>query len=427
MESIVYLLIISIIWSLYCNLIYVYNKKFSLKITNYDRLMVVRHNCYSFNARHIYLIKLFYGRARKKFFFLTTILLEFIDQKSISFLTLEIPPKVLFESQREGFKEGDKGKAKLLAFILQTKISLSDAERVRISHGCKAGDLFIYDIRIIDLITKDSYTSFVQNWIRFLTAGTHPRAQVFGITSPGRNMTDIKPSPYLIFPETAVFWILGLHYILFHTQYTISSRENWFFAKTYDSIPTMVLTSVMSALCAVILSSISSFIYYCVIKRPYSELKGIGLIWIIRFSYLFFIVCLSLVLGLIAALKQEDDPSVQTIPSNDSQWDSSTLKWFAIVLGFAVFSLAFFSIAVCLRLCGLCRDGADYELRSEDDKSFKSVKTVSTKEMKSESNKSIKGLAIQSSRDSPRKAKGLALKPVRSQVLSTQSNFKSNP
>ena len=412
MEWFIYILLIFILWTIYVSILFFYQKKSNLKVTNYDTLMTVHYNCFSFNARYIYLIKLFYGKSRRKFFFLTTFLLEFIDEKGITFLSVKIPPTVLFQSQKEGFREGDKGREKLLAFLLQTKISLTSAVSIRISHDCKAGDLLIYYIQIIDLISRETYISRIQKFIQFLPTGSQPNAQVFGMNFSGINRTDIKPSSNLNIPEMALFFIAGLHWILFHTQYLITSFDKGL-TKSYDNNnTTMVLTALLSALTAFLVVIAIAILYYSVIKRTYAAGKGIGLIWSVRFSFLLFVVVMSIVFGFIAAFKTENT--------------SNQLKWFSTIIAYVIYTLAFFSLVLCCHSSAVVKASTDYELRSEEDKSFKSVKTNPKSEKKSDSNRSIRGVVISSS-DTPRTEKNLGDTKGSTTKLKANSNFKTNP
>ena len=130
MDEILFLMIMILIWVVYYILIYINNKTYSHKTKNYDSLVIVHHNCYSFNAQNIYLIKLFYGKAHKKFFFWTNIVMDFLDDRDETYLTISIPPRVLFESQKYSFSENRKKKERFMAFILQVRIRVVMVVRV---------------------------------------------------------------------------------------------------------------------------------------------------------------------------------------------------------------------------------------------------------------------------------------------------------
>ena len=392
-DIIVNLVIICLIWIAYyiCYSIYnkkyssKYNNKYSSKYNNFDSLVVVQQNCYSFTAKHIYLIKLHYGKSRKKFHFLSNIVLDLIDVNDKIFMTIKVPPHLLLESQKENFREDQKeSKAKLLAFVLQTKISLSEVRAVRINHDCRNGDIFVYEIKIINLISQQVVSSKAYNYVCSLSPDTDPRAQVYVCNFVGINMTDIKPSPYLNFPEVLLFFFFGFDLILFHTQYNINSMDRLFFAKKYDNYTTMAMTGLMSGGFAITVVIIFLVFYYGMIKRNYSQLRGIGWVWFLRLSFIFFIVSMSVAFGLMSAIKSVGlDSTAEPTPEptrGPKIWGHTTYKWFATIIGSLVYSMALFTIILMTQYCGFCRDTEEYDLKLEHEPSFRSQKTIEEEE-----------------------------------------------
>ena len=390
MDEILFLVMIIIIWVVFFLLVYIYNKTYSLKRKNYDSLVIVHQNCYSFNAQHIYLIKLYYGRPLKKFFFWTNITLDFLDETDQTYSTINIPSKVLFESQKHGFSEKPKNKEKFMAFILQTKTSLEQTRSLRVKHDNRSADLFIYRIKIIDLIRKDSFNVMVNSHVKFLPPGAHPRAQTYNCTSSLKNKTDIKPSPYLNFSDILLFFFVGIHAIMFHIQYKIIdyyllNRKTNEISRN-ETLLEVSLLSLSSALFASILIAVLLLNYYLIIKRCYSEFRGIGLVWIIERTYRWTAVIIAVILGILASFRRQINWPIKTKNSGDKD----KIKLVAMTFAIIIYSVAFFTIVLISQYFGFMKKPEEYDLESEDEVSSQADKLSEEPVIRSESNMTFK-------------------------------------
>lgn len=381
MDEILFLLMIMIIWFVYYLLVYIYDKTYTEKRNNYDSLVIVHQNCYSFNAKHIYLIKLYYGKPPKKFFFWTNITLDFLDDKQQTYSTINIPSKVLFDSHSHVYSQNSKKKEKFMAFILQTKISLKQTKTLRVKHDNRFADLFVYRIKIIDLMSKDTFNIMINSHIKFLPPGAHPMVQTYNCTSGLKNKTDIKPSPYLNFANILLFFFVGIHAIMFHIQYkiidnlmAIKAEENTLFDVS--------LSSLFSALFGSILVTVLLFVYYLVVKHFYSKFRGIGCVWVFEKTYRWSAVIMAIILGLLATARRQ----IHWPDTYQDYENRNKLKLLALALAIIVYSVAFFTIVIISQYLGFMKKPEQYELESEDEVSSKPDIATNQPVVRSDSN-----------------------------------------
>jgi hypothetical protein len=169
-------------------------------------------------AKHLYLIKVSYGNRGHKFFIrfsYTTISLDLMDKNKRCITRVDISPKIFSATHKSNQKRGIKG-PKLLLLILQQKYPIIDLSYVKICHDCRDGNLFVYRLTIIDLITKDSYSSIITSFIKYFSHEVYSTdAQTYVCNLIGKNTCDIKPSPVMTILEMSIFLVCGLNAILF--------------------------------------------------------------------------------------------------------------------------------------------------------------------------------------------------------------------
>jgi len=263
---------------------------------------------------------------------------------------------------------------------------------IRLKHDNRLAEIFIYRIKIIDLISKDSFNVMVNSNVKFLPLGAHPRAQTYNCTSGLKNRTDIKPSPYLDFGNILLFFFFGIHAIMFHIQYQILDLlvlGTEVVDRDYHSFLNVSLSTIFSVLFASLIVLILLLFYYLIVKHFYSEYRGIGCVWVLETSYRSTVVIIAVCFGLLAAARRQINIPIEF---KDNE-DRNKIKLIALCLAIMLYSMIFFTIVLISQYFGFMKSPVEYDLQSSDEISSKADKQVVDQQVvvRSESNVPLMG------------------------------------